>query len=344
MSQIDENQAIAVAQSKCLELLLEFDSICKKNNLTYWLDGGTLLGAKRHHGFIPWDDDIDLCLPIEDYLKALELLHQHALHLSNRLLYFYQSDFQSWLDYYGDSSLLTDGLFPVRIDLLPVKYIPKNEDAKRQDLSLTEIATLYLRGFMKNPELILEEHSLWLPKGQEDMTLQKNRFLKFYFDYAIQVSQAAQETGDFWVTYIFNDAYVQRTRPYYESSWVFPLVHRTNFEENSIPQPQDLDAYLTLLYGVNHMKLPEANQRITHLNFLRKNSSLSKNEIQLFLATLYQTRFISYDLLSHVGMKKRRFLKIRNFLKFTFSLLLKGQFRLAFRFWKFNFIHLDTSN
>ena len=56
------------------ELLKLFDLICKKNNLTYWLDWGTLLGAVRHQGFIPWDDDLDVCMPWDDYLRAIPIL------------------------------------------------------------------------------------------------------------------------------------------------------------------------------------------------------------------------------------------------------------------------------
>jgi lipopolysaccharide cholinephosphotransferase len=61
------------SQLAALDILIEFDRICRKNGLTYMLEFGTLLGAVRHGGFIPWDDDVDVTMPSDDYKRFQEI-------------------------------------------------------------------------------------------------------------------------------------------------------------------------------------------------------------------------------------------------------------------------------
>ena len=69
----DNSFNIADLQAKMLGLLAELIRVCEENNLTYWACGGTCIGALRHNGFIPWDDDLDVYMPRDDYEKLWEL-------------------------------------------------------------------------------------------------------------------------------------------------------------------------------------------------------------------------------------------------------------------------------
>ena len=76
-------------QEKNAQLLKDFKNLCSENNLTFWLEGGTLLGAARHRGFVPWDDDIDVNMWEEDLEKLAVILNDNEkFYFRNKYNYF----------------------------------------------------------------------------------------------------------------------------------------------------------------------------------------------------------------------------------------------------------------
>ena len=127
-----------------LETLAMFDRICEDNDLTYSADWGTLLGAVRHGGFIPWDDDLDVCMPRADLMSFYDIIMDYPeLHCFNvyntedfglhatrlNLSKDFTTDRDRLKDYYGFP-------FPVGIDIFAIDNVPKN---KAQEMAQIEI-------------------------------------------------------------------------------------------------------------------------------------------------------------------------------------------------------------
>lgn len=115
-----------------LNLLLQFDSFCKENGLRYSLVGGSLLGAIRHKGFIPWDDDIDLGMPRPDFDKLIALWKDGELPkgtlLEARSLEF---DNPVFVKFVSNSILLKEryssGINHLWIDVFPIDGVPADD-------------------------------------------------------------------------------------------------------------------------------------------------------------------------------------------------------------------------
>ena len=121
-----------------LDLLMELDRVCKKNGIKYFASGGTMLGAIRHKGFIPWDDDIDVMMFRDDYDKLLEVgpkEFKHPYFFQNKLTdpccldiisKVRNSETTALMDYErGTKYDYNRGIF---IDIFPLDFIPDDED------------------------------------------------------------------------------------------------------------------------------------------------------------------------------------------------------------------------
>lgn len=115
-----------------LNMLKHIDKVCRKNSIPYTLAGGTLLGAIRHKGFIPWDDDVDICLEWEDYKRLIDILSSDEKYLLR-----YDMDKS---EYYYDFAKLTDPTTIVKepnrpnkeklgiwVDIFPLVGVPQGE-------------------------------------------------------------------------------------------------------------------------------------------------------------------------------------------------------------------------
>ena len=123
-----------------LDLLQRFIDFCKANTLQCWLDGGTLLGAVRHHGFIPWDDDVDVVMPRADYDRMLQLAPQWF-----EPPYFLQSAYTDKDYYRGHAQLRNSATAAIRpsdsfqpfnqgifIDIFVLDAVPVNEVSRKR--------------------------------------------------------------------------------------------------------------------------------------------------------------------------------------------------------------------
>ena len=116
-----EHMSYKEVQAARLNLLCKFRNICDKNGLSYFLDSGTLLGAVRHQGFIPWDDDVDVAMPFEDYKKLIEVfpsggryeLLNHIDYPELRIPVFADNNFSGY-------NHLAGMVYPLSIDIFPI--------------------------------------------------------------------------------------------------------------------------------------------------------------------------------------------------------------------------------
>ena len=134
--ELSEGVTVRQLQLKLLEIFLYFKKICEENNLTYWCGGGTMLGAVRHKGFIPWDDDLDVFLPRKDYERLYEFWYQVAdscyfVLVSSDEKFIYHHAAMNLVDvrttYVNRHSVNEDIYHGIYIDVIPFEGCPSSK-------------------------------------------------------------------------------------------------------------------------------------------------------------------------------------------------------------------------
>lgn len=254
-------------QQVYLELLEEFDALCRVNGLRYDLAGGSLLGAIRHGGFIPWDNDIDVCMPRPDYERMLALKAEGKLVMPEKRDLIHDRD-DSFARHFGRyirhdvkrlADMAEDSDCPyIGMDIFPVDGLPSGDLAfKWQCWQVRQLRRFLLtsvekQGSSRRGALAAKIKDLYRPILKKIGPFRIARTLdkvcsRVDFDKAEYVGAI---TG----------MYGQRER--WRRADMLPQT-RLNFEGISAMGFEKYDIYLSNLYG-DYRKLPPVDQQVPH--------------------------------------------------------------------------------
>ena len=240
-------------QMRMLEILLEVDRICKKHNIQYWLSSGTLIGAARHKGFIPWDDDLDIEMLWPDYQRLMKVLPQELpdtmalqnLDTDSNYFFFYAKvrDRRSHLEEINryDRVWKEQGIY---IDIFPFY---------RQPLwihMLSEKAQGHVYKIMNR--MGDDNRELWKVR----LITRFNEHLLFPLLRMLCRFSKARETYGLGI-------------PYHDPRHLEDILPLTTseFEGHELPVPKDCHKALTLKYG-DYMRLPDIDKINLHVGKL----------------------------------------------------------------------------
>ena len=256
-------------QMQELEILKIFAKICQDNSLIYYLVGGTLLGAVRNKGFIPWDDDIDIAMPRKDYNRFAKLCKKRNILGDD---YFYQDEktdkyyFLSYAKIRKKNTIAYEPAFRhtkmeqrgIFIDIFPLDYCPKPSKVFRLFYQMISIIN-YKGRVNSGVEFKKKGGKFWL-LGYKFLTVIPSDFLPVLRKILIN-SVKFVSRKQFFASYSGAYGYKKEIFPVD----FFGTGRELEFEGEIFTGPQQPEKQLEQVYGENFMILPEKEKRKHHL-------------------------------------------------------------------------------
>lgn len=252
-----------------LDLLKKLDSVCRENGLQYYAIHGTLLGAVRHGGFIPWDDDVDIVMPREDYdllLKLPQTVWEEP--------YFLQTPENNGACFYGGYAKLrnseTMAIEPqnrgrvcnqgIWIDILPLDRCPESErDRNRLQRKITHWQRFLMAKLYKPGTGMLDDvDPKWLSLYYLGGRFLRRRWIRRRLE---QLFHSCKRSGQAAILACYYGK--NKNRNVYPDQF-FSKALEMPFEDFTIPVPADYDLVLSARYGSHYMDLPREARRYRH--------------------------------------------------------------------------------
>lgn len=267
----------SLSQKKLLlQMYQDISRLCDENGLEYLTSGGTCLGAIRHQGFIPWDDDLDMIVPRESYEQLIELCKKGRLgdnyeidtpnsqtDCKNTYLKIYRKHTLD-VELYCENTPFPKGVF---IDVFPMDSAPRNVLLRRIKAVISDflqiICTCVLyaqypskkyKKFMSLNKESFKRYNQRLLIGKIFGIIPHKKWV-WWFD---RFNCSTKETG-FMTIPSGRNHYFNETLP----TEVFLPAQKAKFEDIEINVPADYDTYLTALYK-NYMWIPPVDKRERH--------------------------------------------------------------------------------
>lgn len=227
-----------------VEILDNFKTVCDKNGLVYWIDFGTFLGAHMFKGFIPWDDDIDVSMPITDYKKFLKIagkqLSQNIFLQTPETDKNYRQNFTKLCDRNStfihpaetSEELQHQGIY---VDIFPSYNYPMMPSFLRKGL-------LFITG-RSRVNAVVTKNKVWLNYPVYILC----KFIWLLFS-PFKSDKVGQTVEDNWYFYAIPQSYI------------YPLKN-IEFEGKMYPAPHMVHEYLTLMYG-KYTPTPPMEKRV----------------------------------------------------------------------------------